>query len=72
MIYMYLQWIVLIYANVLQVFQIFLQMSSSQICLKKKIGGKMVHVYYTGFYQKYKPDKFVTWTKKHALCGYLR
>ena len=27
---------------------------------KKKIGGKMVHVYYTGFYQKYKPDKFVT------------
>ena len=39
---------------------------------KKKIGGKMVHVYYTGFYQKYKPDKFVTWTKKHTLCGYLR
>ena len=27
---------------------------------EKKIGGKMVHVYYTGFHQKYKPDKFVT------------
>ena len=29
-----------------------------------------MHVYYTGYYLKYKPDKLVTWTKKHTLCGY--
>ena len=73
MIYMYLQWIVLIYANVLQVFQIFFKKKiGGKMVHEKKIGGKMVHVYYTGFHQKYKPDKFVTWTKKHTLCGYLR